>query len=90
MNSITETGDEDYTVKVKVNTPGLLTVKQQGKAITSQEYVTAGTYNYATKLTAGDNKIQLYFEPDATFNISCLLMVSMPSCNDVCSPNCTL
>ena len=76
MNSITETGDEDYTVTVKVNTPGLLTVKQQGKAITSQEYVTAGTYNYATKLTAGDNKIQLYFEPDATFNISSAAPVS--------------
>ena len=53
-----------------VNTKGLLTVKQDGKTLASQQVVEAGTYSYPTKLTVGNNKFQIQFEPDATQNIN--------------------
>ena len=68
--SLRETADEDYEYKVTVNTKGLLTVKQDGKTLASQQVVEAGTYSYPTKLTVGNNKFQIQFEPDATQNIN--------------------
>lgn len=68
--SLEETADEDYEYKVTVNTKGLLTVKQDGKTLASQQVVEAGTYSYPTKLTVGNNKFQIQFEPDATQNIN--------------------
>lgn len=68
--SLSETADEDYEYKVTVNTKGLLTVKQDGKTLARQQVVEAGTYSYPTKLTVGNNKFQIQFEPDATQNIN--------------------
>lgn len=68
--SLRETADEDYEYKVTVNTKGLLTVKQDGRTLASQQVVEAGTYSYPTKLTVGNNKFQIQFEPDATQNIN--------------------
>ena len=48
--SLRETADEDYEYKVTVNTKGLLTVKQDGKTLASQQVVEAGTYSYPQNL----------------------------------------
>mgnify|MGYP004459007595 FL=1 len=70
QGSLTTTADEDYTYIVNVNTKGLLSVKQNGKTLVSQKEVTAGSYEFNTTLIEGDNKFQVYFEPDATQNIT--------------------
>ena len=36
----------------------------------SQQSVEAGTYTFDTTLIVGDNRFQVYFEPDATQNIT--------------------
>lgn len=69
-DSMLVTGDEDYKISTTVNTKGLLTIKQDGQTLVSQDAVEAGTYSYPASLTVGANKFQLYFEPDATQNIS--------------------
>lgn len=69
LASLTETADESYNIIAKVNTKGLLTVKQNGETLKSQMSVEAGSYSIPTSLLLGDNKVQLYFEPDATQNI---------------------
>lgn len=68
--SLAVTADADYTFIANVNTKGLLTVKQNGKTIASQKSVEAGSYEFPVTLLEGENKFQLYFEPDATQNIS--------------------
>lgn len=70
QGSLTTTADEDYTYIVNVNTKGLLSVKQNGKTLVSQKEVTAGSYEFNTTLIEGDNKFQVYFEPDATQKIT--------------------
>lgn len=68
--SLAVTADADYTFIANVNTKGLLTVKQNGKTIASQKSVEAGSYEFPVTLLEGENKFQLYFEPDATQNIT--------------------
>lgn len=70
MQSLDETSDENYELVVKVNTKGLLTVNQNGKEIVPQKAVEAGNYTFPVALTMGENKFQLYFEPDGTQNIT--------------------
>lgn len=70
QGSLATTADADYTYIVNVNTKGLLSLKQNGKTIVSQKEVTAGSYEFKTTLIEGDNKFQVYFEPDATQNIT--------------------
>lgn len=70
QGSLSTTADENYTYIVNVNTKGLLSLKQNGKTIVSQKDVTAGSYEFETKLIEGENKFQVYFEPDATQNIT--------------------
>jgi hypothetical protein len=69
QGSLSTTADESYTYIVNVNAKGLLTVKHNGKTLASQKEVEAGSYSFDTKLIAGDNKFQVYFEPDATQNL---------------------
>lgn len=68
--SLPETADEDYEFKVFVNTKGLLTVKQNGETLVSQQAVESGIYTFPTKLLVGANKFQMYLEPDSTQNIT--------------------
>lgn len=70
MGSLAVTADADYTFIANVNTKGLLTVKQNGKTIASQKSVEAGSYEFPVTLLEGENKFQLYLEPDATQNIT--------------------
>ena len=70
QGSLATTADADYTYIVNVNTKGLLSLKQNGKTIVNQKEVTAGSYEFKTTLIEGDNKFQVYFEPDGTQNIS--------------------
>jgi hypothetical protein len=70
QGSLSTTADESYTYIVNVNTKGLLTVKHNGKTLASQQEVKSGSYEFPTSLIVGDNKFQVYFEPDATQNIT--------------------
>lgn len=69
QGSLATTADADYTYIVNVNAKGLLSVKQNGKTLVSQKEVTAGSYEFKTTLIEGENKFQVYFEPDLTQNI---------------------
>lgn len=70
QTTLSQTSSERYEYGVSVNTKGLLTVKQNAKTIVSQQSVEAGTYTFDTTLIVGDNRFQVYFEPDATQNIT--------------------
>lgn len=70
QTTLSQTSSESYEYGVSVNTKGLLTVKQNAKTIVSQQSVEAGTYTFDTTLIVGDNRFQVYFEPDATQNIT--------------------
>lgn len=70
QESLGETSSERYRYKVNVNTKGLLTLKKDGKTLVNQKMVEKGTYDFDTTLIVGSNKFQVYFEPDATQNIT--------------------
>lgn len=70
QGSLATTADAEYTYIVNVNTKGLLSLKQNGKTLVSQKEVESGAYEFKTTLIEGDNKFQIYFEPDATQNIT--------------------
>ncbi len=77
QTTLSQTSSEKYEYGVSVNTKGLLTVKQNAKTIVSQQAVEAGTYTFDTTLIVGDNRFQVYFEPDATQNITSAAPVVM-------------
>ena len=77
QTTLSQTSSESYEYGVSVNTKGLLTVKQNAKTIVSQQSVEAGTYTFDTTLIVGDNRFQVYFEPDATQNITSAAPVVM-------------
>lgn len=77
QTTLSQTSSESYEYGVSVNTKGLLTVKQNAKTIVSQQSVEAGTYIFDTTLIVGDNRFQVYFEPDATQNITSAAPVVM-------------
>ena len=70
QTTLSQTSSESYEYGVSVNTKGLLTVKQNAKTIVSQKSVEKGPYTFDTTLIVGDNRFQVYFEPDATQNIT--------------------
>lgn len=79
QESLSETSSERFTYKVNVNTKGLITLKKDGKTIVNQQMVEKGTYDFDTTLTVGANKFQVYFEPDATQNITSSTPIIMNS-----------
>ncbi|MCH5344838.1 MAG: bacterial Ig-like domain-containing protein, partial [Acetatifactor sp.] len=66
ITSLNTSSTADYDLKVKVNAPGLLTVKVNGKVEAKQDEVTAGTQTYPVTLNEGNNAVQLTFEPDGS------------------------